>query len=101
MVIFFWSPFLMKRSRKTPQKLGENSEQNSAQNSGRKFEKFVKLSLCNFSRKFQESHAGGIGSIMGNLGHFPWRMRDAQDSLCALGTGECDVLCYFHGESWS
>ena len=31
------------------EKIGENSERNSGQNSGRKFEKFGKLSFCNFS----------------------------------------------------
>ena len=39
-----------KRSTKTPQKkFGENSEQYSGQNSGRKFEKFGELLFCNFS----------------------------------------------------
>ena len=41
---FSWSPFPMERSTKTPQKFGENLEQNS----GRKFEEFGKLSFCNF-----------------------------------------------------
>ena len=41
----FWSPFPTKRSMKNPRKFEENSEQNS----GQKFEKFGKLSFCNFS----------------------------------------------------
>ena len=45
LVKFFWSPFPTKRSTKTPKKIGENSEQNS----GQKFEKFGKLSFCDFS----------------------------------------------------
>ena len=36
-------------ARKVLEKFGKNSEQNSGQNSGRKFEKFGKLSFCNFS----------------------------------------------------
>ena len=36
-------------ARKVLEKFGENSEQNSGQNSWRKFEKFGKLSFCNFS----------------------------------------------------
>ena len=36
-------------ARKLLKKFGENSEQNSGQNSGREFEKFGKLSFCNFS----------------------------------------------------
>ena len=35
-------------ARKLLEKLGENSEPNSGQNSGWKFEKFGKLSFCNF-----------------------------------------------------
>ena len=35
-------------ARKLLKKFGENSEQNSGKNSGRKFEKFGKLSFCNF-----------------------------------------------------
>ena len=48
-VNLFWSPFPTKRSTETPQKFGENSEQNSVQNSGRKFEKFGAFSFCDFS----------------------------------------------------
>ena len=36
-------------ARKILEKFGKNSEQNSGQNSGRKFEKFGKLSFCKFS----------------------------------------------------
>ena len=50
LVNFFWSPFPTKRSTKNPQKIRGNSEQNSGQNSGRKFEKFRKLSFWNFLR---------------------------------------------------
>ena len=35
-------------ARKILEKFGENLEQNSGQNSGRKFEKFGKLPFCNF-----------------------------------------------------
>ena len=48
--VFVWSPFPTKRSAKTPQKFGEDSEQNSGQNRGRKFEKFVEV----YSRKRAE-----------------------------------------------
>ena len=37
------------KHEKSSKNSGENSEQNSAQNSGGKFEKFGKLSFCNFS----------------------------------------------------
>ena len=46
---FFWSPFPTKRSTKILEKFGANSEQNSGQNPGRKFQKFGKPSFCNFS----------------------------------------------------
>ena len=36
-------------ARQLLKKFGENSEQNSGQNSGRKIEKFGELSFCNFS----------------------------------------------------
>ena len=49
LVNFFWSPFPTKRSTKTPQKFGENSERNSGRNPGQKFEKFGELSFCDFS----------------------------------------------------
>ena len=51
LVNFFWSPFPTKRSTKTPQnKFGENSERNSGQTPGQKFEeKFGELSFCDFS----------------------------------------------------
>ena len=48
-MIFFGSPFPTKRSTKNPQKFGENSERNSGQNPGQKFEKFGELSFCDFS----------------------------------------------------
>ena len=49
LVNLFWSPFPTKRSMKTPQKIGENSDRNSGQNPGQKFEKFGELSFCDFS----------------------------------------------------
>ena len=36
-------------ARKVLEKFGENSEQDSGRNPGRKFEKFGKFSFCNFS----------------------------------------------------
>ena len=44
-VSFFWPPSPTKQSTKSPRKI----RRNSGQNSGRKFEKFGKLSFCNFS----------------------------------------------------
>ena len=41
--------FPRSEARKILEKFGENSEQNSGQNPGRKFQKFGKLSFCNFS----------------------------------------------------
>ena len=50
---FWWifSGLRLPRSeaRKLLEKFGENSEQNSGTNSGRKFEKFGELSFCHFS----------------------------------------------------
>ena len=47
--IFSGLRFPRNEARKILEKFGKNSEQNSGQNSGRKFEKFGKLSFCNFS----------------------------------------------------
>ena len=52
LVNFFWSLtlcFPRNEARKILEKFGENSEQNSGQNSGQKFEKFGRLSFCDFS----------------------------------------------------
>ena len=49
LVIFFWSLSPTKRSTKSPRKIRGKFGANSGQNSGRKFEKFVRLSFCNFS----------------------------------------------------
>ena len=49
---FWWIFFGLRVPRnetRSPWKIRENSEPNSGQNSGRKFEKFGKLSFCNFS----------------------------------------------------
>ena len=48
---FFWSLFPTKRSTKNPQNIGKNSERNSGQKPGQKFEKFGELSLCDFSQE--------------------------------------------------
>ena len=47
LVNFFWSPFPRNTARKFLKNFGENSGQKK--NSGREFEKFGELSLCNFS----------------------------------------------------
>ena len=65
LVNFFWSPFPTKRSTKTPQKFGENSETNSGQNSGQKFEKFGELSFCDFSDLRNRSKSEQIGTNWG------------------------------------
>ena len=44
-------------ARKVLKKIGENSEQNSGQNAGRKFEKFGKFSFCNFPDLTKETRA--------------------------------------------
>ena len=50
LVNFFWSPSPTKRSTKSPRKIrGKFGAKFGAKNSGRKFEKFGKLSFCNFS----------------------------------------------------
>ena len=41
--------FPRNEARKILEKFGEDSEQNSGQNPGQKFEKFGELSFCNFS----------------------------------------------------
>ena len=47
---FWWICSGLRLPRNEARKvLGENSERNSGQNSGRKFEKFGKLSFCSFS----------------------------------------------------
>ena len=49
LVNFFWSPSPTNRSTKSPRKIRGKFGANSGQNSGRKFEKFGKLSFCDFS----------------------------------------------------
>ena len=49
LVHFLWSPFPGKQSAQNPQKFWGNSEENSGENSGRKFERFREISFCKSS----------------------------------------------------
>ena len=49
--IFSGLRFPRNEARKILKKIGENSERNSGQNPGQKFEKFGELSFCDFSQK--------------------------------------------------
>ena len=63
---FFCSLSPMKQSTKSPRKIREHSEQNSGQNSGRKFEKFGELSFCNFSDLTEEGKTCESGRLASN-----------------------------------
>ena len=88
LVNFFWSPFPTKRSTKTPQKIGENSERNSGRNPGRNFEKFGKLSFCNFSDLTNRESPRRNRENPGNIRKVPGKDKKGKNSSIASEHGQ-------------
>ena len=68
-IFFSGVRFPQNEARKVLKKFGENLEQHSGENSGRKFEQFGELSFCNFSDLICKRQKTILGATLGFPGH--------------------------------